>query len=138
MKIRIFIVLLFLSIQSSAQNTLVKQWDYGYGGMGGESIAKILPTREGGFIVAGTSNSDSAYEVSSNAYDTLAVNPLPPTSDVWLIKCDANGIKQWDKRLGGINNDSPTDIIETADSNIFLSPLPYLLSAMTLPLVDMV
>jgi hypothetical protein len=37
----------------SAQNTLIKKWDYRYGGTGGDYLSRIINTSDGGFLLDG-------------------------------------------------------------------------------------
>ncbi|HYV94295.1 MAG TPA: hypothetical protein VE978_21150 [Chitinophagales bacterium] len=49
--------LLFISHFSFAQNPLVKQWDYRFGGTDDDRLYSILQTTDGGYILGGSSES---------------------------------------------------------------------------------
>lgn len=95
---------------------LVKQWDYSYGGSEGDFIDQLLPTQDGGFLAAGISLSDAQFEKSADNWD----NAVFPTYDNWLIKCDANGTKEWDLTLGGSDDDFFYGVINTSDNGFLV------------------
>ena len=108
--------LLLISVFASAQNPLLKQWDYSYGGYDGDFIYTLVPSPDGGFLAAGNSQSNALYEKSEDNWD----QSMFPTYDCWLIKCDENGVKEWDKTLGGTDDDFFFTIISTSDSGYLL------------------
>ena len=75
-----------------------KQWDKTFGGNYWDKATSIVQTRDGGYAVAGITSSKGAGRY-----------------DMWVVKLDANGNKQWDKTFGGSNDDEATSIIQTAD-----------------------
>lgn len=81
------------------------QWQKSYGGSGGEIANSINQTTDGGYIVAGSSNSMDG-DVSDNKGGI----------DYWILKLDNNGLIQWQKSLGGSYNDIANSIQETSDS----------------------
>lgn len=105
------IIILIIWLPTFAQNPLEKQWDYSYGGYDGDFISHLLPTSDSGFIAAGESLSNALFEKSENNWD----QSIFPTYDFWIIKCDADGNKLWDKTLGGSDDDFLYNIINTAD-----------------------
>ncbi|MEO6169133.1 MAG: T9SS type A sorting domain-containing protein [Chitinophagales bacterium] len=112
-----FILLMAIFKFSFAQsNPLVKQWDFSYGGYEGDFISQLLATPDGGFLAAGISQSNALFEKSEDNWDPA----MFPSYDNWLIKCDANGTKQWDRTLGGTNDDFFYAVINTADSGFLV------------------
>ncbi|UOQ51869.1 T9SS type A sorting domain-containing protein [Hymenobacter cellulosivorans] len=73
-----------------------KQWDRTFGGIATEEPASVVATNDGGFLAAGYSNSNISGDKTQN---------IIGLSDVWMIKIDANGIKQWDRTMGGTKLD---------------------------------
>lgn len=91
----IFLFLLFSLINSSkSQNQLQGI----IGGSGGEVAWSILQTPDGGYTLAGTTNSFGAGN-----------------DDVYIVKLDINGVIQWSRTIGGIKNDGCSCIIRTSD-----------------------
>jgi hypothetical protein len=69
-------------IKLSAQGDIV--WQKTYGGRGGDYPGDIEQTKDGGYIVAGTTSS-----FGEGSYD------------LWVLKLDENGTVVWDKTYGG-------------------------------------
>jgi gliding motility-associated-like protein len=93
------------------------QWEKSLGGTGYESARDIEQTTDGGYIVLGETNST----------DGDVAGGFGGTKDIWLIKLDANGNVQWQKRYGGsgldignqirINDDGSYLIAASSSSN---------------------
>jgi hypothetical protein len=81
------------------------QWQRCYGGSGDDQISSIIPTADGGYLLAGDTNSNDG-DVSGN-HST--------SSDGWIVKINAVGTILWQKCLGGDNNESLYTIIPTSD-----------------------
>ncbi|MBK9732228.1 MAG: T9SS type A sorting domain-containing protein [Chitinophagaceae bacterium] len=81
-------------------------WQNTIGGDGPDRLSSIEPTNDGGFIVGGTSLSDSSFDKTENnkGHD-----------DYWMVKLDATGDVQWDKTIGGNGYDYFADILQNAD-----------------------
>jgi len=84
----------------------IKQWDKCFGGSGDDQLYSILGTSDGGFILAGFSNSDSSGDKTENSNGLY---------DYWIVKIDANGLKQWDKSFGGDGSDKGRSLYKTND-----------------------
>jgi parallel beta-helix repeat protein len=76
-----------------------KQWDKTFGGSSDDWGYAVQQTSEGGYIIAGCTESYGA-----GSYD------------VWLIKTDSNGNKQWDRTFGGLNADRGFSVVQTLDA----------------------
>ncbi len=93
------------------QNPLVKQWDHRFGGSDDERLASSFQqTSDGGYILGGSSISGNSGDKTQDNWD-----PTYATFDYWIVKLNALGIKQWDKVLGGLNNDWCTSLQQTSD-----------------------
>ena len=66
-----------------------EQWAQTFGGVGEDIAYDVHQTADGGFVVCGTTKSGDAGNLS----------------DVWLIKTDARGNVQWQRRFGGAGTD---------------------------------
>jgi hypothetical protein len=111
------IVLTFISTSffiniSIAQNPLVKQWDYRFGGALYDYFSDMKQTTDGGYILAGFSASGISGDKSQPVWGI--------SYDYWIIKTNASGIKQWDKDFGGTGDDYLYSIQQTADGGYIL------------------
>ena len=79
-------------------------WTKMFGGFAAEVGNSVLQTFEGGYIVAGSTNSFGAGG-----------------TDAYLIKTDANGDIEWNKTIGTVGNDAAFGIVQLADSSYVFS-----------------
>ncbi|QRR02471.1 T9SS type A sorting domain-containing protein [Dyadobacter sandarakinus] len=99
----------FWVVKLAADGT--KLWDRSYGGRDAETLQTITPTVDGGFIFGGSSVSDASWDKTEDSKGG---------SDYWVMKTDANGIKQWDKTIGGNGSDWLNSVEQTADGGYIL------------------
>jgi len=85
-------------------------WKNTYGGSGSDSAFSILETKNGGFIVAGSSTSSDG-DVSENKGLT----------DSWILQLDENGNILWEKTYGGSGSDNFLSMQHTTDGNYILA-----------------
>jgi len=106
------LLLLFISQFSFAQNPLVKQWDYRFGGTSSEPlVVSLLQTSDGGYILGGSSVSGIGGDKTQASWGDW---------DYWIVKLDSLGNKQWDKDFGGTNKDVLFSMQQTADGGYIL------------------
>lgn len=89
------------------------QWDRTLGGTETETTSVVLQTRDGGYLLAGSSNSPvSAFKSQ----------PRRGVDDYWVIKLDAQGARQWDRTFGGASGSLNYlfDAQQTADGGFVL------------------
>lgn len=86
-------------VRVSADGTLL--WQYEYGGGVTETARAVTPTRDGGFAVAGWTNSSGAGD-----------------DDVWVLKVDAAGAIEWQRTFGGFDTDQAQAIVELEDGGL--------------------
>src|SRR6188508_925539 len=99
-----FSIFLMLSLQNSyAQFPFQKQWDYRFGGIDYDYITSFMATSDGGFILGGYSSSNISGDKSE---------PSRGQMDYWIVKLDALGVKQWDKRFGGFDHDILSTVVQ--------------------------
>ena len=98
-------------VRLNAQGKIL--WDKTYGGSGSDILTTFKETTDGGFILAGISNSNISGEKTQNRYGG--------SYDVWLVKTDGDGKVKWDKTLGDSYFDGCTSIFETADGGFILA-----------------
>jgi len=106
MKIYLMGIMLLAYALSHAQSPLVKQWDFRFGGTVYDYVNSFQQTRDGGFILGGYSTSGISGDKTQPSWGNL---------DYWIVKIDANGTKQWDKRYGGIDQDVLSTVLQTTD-----------------------
>jgi hypothetical protein len=86
------------------------QWQKSFGGLGYEEASTIEKTIDNGFIIAGSTYSNSG-DVTTNQGQ----------ADYWVVKIDQNGIIQWQKTFGGTNDDIATSVKQTLDGGYIIS-----------------
>lgn len=79
-------------------------WQKSYGGSGVETGYEVLETPDGGFIVAGSS------ETFSNG-----------SSDMWVFKTNKDGVVEWEKSYGGANLEQAWSIDATNDNGYIVA-----------------
>jgi hypothetical protein len=94
-----------------------KQWDKTFGGDKTEDLRVVLPTSDGGYLLAGSSGSG----VSGDRTQPLRTGGgIGSNHDYWAVKINGNGDKQWDKAFGGNRTDILTNMITTPDGGYLL------------------
>ena len=82
------------------------QWQKSFGGSNFDIPKSILSLGDGGFVIAGFTD--------SNDFDVFGLHG-PYGGDAWLIKIDSLGILQWQKCLGGTEEETATSVLKTID-----------------------
>jgi hypothetical protein len=82
------------------------QWQKSLGGTAGEIAYSVQQTSEGGYIVAGNSESNNG--------DVTGMHDIV-YGDFWIVKLDKSGNIEWQKSLGGTDYDQANSIKQTAD-----------------------
>jgi hypothetical protein len=111
MKTLLSSIFLLLLQNSFAQFPFQKQWDYRFGGTNYDYTTYIKQTTDGGFILGGYSSSPISGDKTQPCWGQL---------DYWIVKLDAAGIKQWDKRFGGTDVDVLSSVEQTSDGGYIL------------------
>lgn len=95
-------------VKLDAAGTLV--WEKSLGGSGTDYAESIQQTTDGGYIVAGKTNSnDGDITNRKGGYD------------YWIVKLDAEGDMVWEKSLGGSGWDEAKSIQQTTDEGYIVT-----------------
>ncbi len=86
------------------------QWQKPLGGSKGEEAKAIEQTRDGGYIIAGYSESQND-EVSGNH----------GSYDMWIVSLDKKGTIQWQKSFGGSGDDGANAVQQTRDGGYIVT-----------------
>ncbi|MFL9845531.1 T9SS type A sorting domain-containing protein [Flavobacterium rhizosphaerae] len=83
-----------------------EDWQKNFGGSGADILYSIKNTHDGGFILAGTSDSS----VSGCKKDLCRGR-----EDIWILKLNAKGSEEWQRTIGGPGQDLVKNIAQTID-----------------------
>jgi hypothetical protein len=91
-------------------------WQKSLGGSGFDLLQSIKNTKDGGFILAGTSNSPQTPKgaIGNKKEDCKGI------TDFWVIKLNAKGEEQWQKTIGGDGQDELLCAFQTSDGGYML------------------
>jgi hypothetical protein len=87
-------------------------WDKTIGGNWNDILQSVINTDDGGFLLAGYSQSDVSGEKTEP--NRSGINSV--LSDYWIVKLDANGNLLWEKTIGGDQGEYLANVIATLDS----------------------
>ncbi|UQB69789.1 T9SS type A sorting domain-containing protein [Epilithonimonas zeae] len=83
-----------------------KVWEKYFSGNQHDYLSSTVSTREGGFLLAGTSYSSLALDKKDKSNGS---------SDIWLIKIDENGEEEWQKTIGTRYSEEARSVTQTTD-----------------------
>ncbi|TPD65403.1 T9SS type A sorting domain-containing protein [Flavobacterium microcysteis] len=86
-------------------------WQKGFGGTGADLLQSIKLTPDGGFILAGTSNSPKGLHKKDDCKGL---------EDFWIIKLNAKGTEQWQRTIGGTGQELLQSIASTSDGGYII------------------
>ena len=70
------------------------QWEKAYGGSASDAATSVKQTTDGGYIIAGRSESNDGDVSGNHGFE-----------DYWVVKTDSSGEIQWQKSYGGSEDD---------------------------------
>ncbi|HMI07863.1 MAG TPA: hypothetical protein VK528_09985, partial [Flavobacterium sp.] len=88
-----------------------EQWQKTIGGSGDDRLQSVCQTKDGGFILGGSSSSDKSNEKTTDSYGNM---------DYWVVKLDKDGNVEWEKTFGGKYFDELRSIEQTRDNGYIL------------------
>lgn len=87
------------------------EWQKSFGGSGTDFLQSIKLTVDGGFILAGNSDSPQGKQKKAAGHGL---------NDFWIIKLDAGGGEQWQQTIGGSGDDVLQSVCQTKDGGFIL------------------
>ncbi|QHT66810.1 S8 family serine peptidase [Rhodocytophaga rosea] len=99
------------TITINAPVVAASQWNKRFGGSGIDNFSVVIKTSDGGYLLGGHSTSGISGDKSQASQGAV---------DYWIVKTDASGNKQWDKRFGGSAGDYLNTMIRTSDGGYLL------------------
>ena len=90
----------------------VVEWDNTIGGTGNDDLFCVQPTSDGGYILAGTTESGIGGDKTENKVGN---------SDYWVVKLDATGDIVWQNDIGGLLYETLYSAYETLDGGYILA-----------------
>lgn len=109
-KFTLALVTLFSTLFVSAQPEIL--WQRAIGGTQTDFANSILPTSDGGFIIAGTTDSSNGDILSNQG-----------SGDIFIVKLNHVGVIEWQKSYGGNNEDALSDVLQTIDGGYIFAGL---------------
>lgn len=106
----LILIIFLLNVNCFSQAPLI-EWQKSFGGTLDETATSIKQTNDGGYIVAGKTNSTDG-DVTDNIYLSL---------DFWILKLNSTGDIQWKKTLGGSQEDFASSINQTNDGGYIVA-----------------
>ena len=87
-------------------------WQKSFGGSGQDMLYAVLLTNDGGYLLAGSSESGEGLDKKGKCRGN---------SDFWVIKLDAKGGELWQKTIGGSGQDELTAVVRAKDGGFILA-----------------
>jgi hypothetical protein len=86
------------------------EWEKTFGGSGDDYIGAILEIDNGGYIVAGATQSIDGHAIGNDG-----------GQDLWVFKVDSIGSLLWQKTLGGSQGEWASSLTETLDGGLAIA-----------------
>jgi hypothetical protein len=91
-------------------------WEYTFGFAGSDTPYSIIQTNDNGYLLSGVLD----VSASNGQGDRNSASSRHAGGDYWVIKLNANGIKQWSNYYGGSFTDTAYDAIQTEDNGYII------------------
>jgi len=86
-------------------------WEQTFGGLGREFWARARQTADGGFLLFGSSASETSGNKSSPHYGL---------DDAWILRLNPAGEKLWEQTYGGMNREHVSEVVETPEGGLLV------------------
>jgi hypothetical protein len=90
-----------------------QQWQHTFGGTGSEGAQSIIETSEGGYIMAGWTNSNDGDITGYHVGWGMNIGNI----DGWVVRLNKDGNLLWNKAFGGSSSDRINSIIQGMDNS---------------------
>ena len=98
-----------------------EMWQKTIGGAGQEKLQRIARTKDGGYILGGSSSSSKSATDAKGAEDKNGKSDdCRGNMDYWMVKLDKDGVVEWQKTMGGLYVDELKCIEQTKDGGYLL------------------
>ena len=87
-------------------------WQKAFGGTGQDMLYSVILTNDGGFLLAGSSESGEGLDKKDKSQGN---------TDFWIIKLNAKGGEEWQKTIGGNGQDELKCAVRTKDGGFVLA-----------------
>ena len=109
--IKLLLLFFFQLSISKGQQAPQITWEKPLGGSGYEEAKSIKQTYDGGYIIAGYTNSNNGDITDGNNGG----------NDFWIVKLNSSGSKVWDKTFGGSESDKAYSILQTSKGDYIVA-----------------
>ena len=92
-------------------------WEYAYGFAGSDTPYSIIQTNDNGYLLTGVLDVSASNGQGDRRSNTARRHA---GGDYWVIKLNANGLKQWSNYYGGTFTDTAYDAIQTEDNGYII------------------
>ncbi|MDR2457637.1 MAG: hypothetical protein LBD41_04065 [Clostridiales Family XIII bacterium] len=106
----IILLLFFTSVVKAKSVAPNIEWQKSFGGNNNEQSMSIQNTSDGGYIIAGFSDSNDTNVTENHG-----------SLDFWIVKINSRGNMQWQKSLGGSNDDTARTVLQTVDGGYLVA-----------------
>lgn len=105
-----------------------------FGSSGDDRTCSAAQTLDGGLLLSGSSKGVHSFDKSQNAFFYPNQTPFQADYDLWVIKLDSLGNKQWDRIYGGMDRDYGNAImyLHKLQGHTVLNDSNYLIYGVTL------
>ena len=99
-----------------------EEWQKTLGGSGQDIVKVVLQSSQGGYIVGGSSSSDMSPAIKQGGTDPYGKwDKCRGSLDFWIVKLDEKGTVQWQKTIGGQYADILESLDQTSDDGYILA-----------------
>ena len=108
-KTKLYFILFLLQNICFSQSPSI-EWQKTFGGSDDDRGRDIIQTTDGGYIATGYSAS-----TDGNVTENLGLH------DIWIVKLNSTGAIEWQKTIGGTDNEQANEIQQTSDGGYIVS-----------------